>query len=65
MMTARVAQASEQHSPLELERATRAILDKHRGKDLPNIIASLHLELIDRFAMLEQRVNALEERKKR
>ena len=48
----------------EKEQAARAIIDRHRGKDLPDIMTGLHMELLELLA-LEQRVSALEERKKR
>ena len=53
-----------QLTPDERENATRAILDRYQGRDLPTIIASLHLELIAHLSALEQRISQLERKKR-
>ena len=53
-----------QLTPDEREQATRAVVDRHRGKDLPTIIASLHLELIGHLSALEERISQLERKKR-
>ncbi len=48
---------------IETEKVVTAFF-KDRSGDLPTIIATLHLELTERIAMLEQQVRELQARKR-
>ena len=55
--------AAMQLTPYEKAEAVRTLLEKFEGKELSEIVVSLHLELIQHLAVIEQRIAALERKK--
>lgn len=52
------------HSAGEMAEAAKIIFEQHGGGDLATVITSMHLELCQRCAELEARLEKLEARKR-